>query len=1275
MNVKLQHSTTLIIKQLEKLFLNEEKQMKAHKDNKNRDNFRWRFPNNRERQENGYGGAQQGGQSSRDTRQWMSESNRNDGQRKWTRERGNNDGQAQRTNQRHGRWRGRSNRSYFGAGRSRTSDDHDKGNRRGQFRKNTFDRRSRDDKEERVKQLERELREMKQQLERAMNAQAQDDSGSKYSTFILDSGANPLFVHTKSGLPTYPAKTRQVATPNGHFRTKEATMITLRTPRQKIRSEALVFERLPRNLLSLTPIVQYIGAVMFDRTGAALIPDKEYDRLKSHVRYFARLRKGLYEVPNRAGAVCLGAQALDTVEARSANVHKTGTGDQPWATATTKRTTNKTRASGTKKNPLGKGTTNKLLVMTTDRTAQTRKFDLEEHPAAQAERIPKYDCHMILNHASPDVLTLIARNPYVNESSLEGITTTKDITCWACLQGKLARSPHRRKQHTYALGEALSTDIMGPLQLPGIPSAVERYFISMIDTQSRYAYVANLTKRSQTGKLLQDFLARMARTTGQPQRWLVSDNAGEYMAEVIGSALVDLDIIHVPAIPYSSEENGIAERFNRTIMNAVRTAFLAANMSWEYCPWALQDAVDKYNQLTHRGTGRSPHELWFREKKPDLQHLYIFGQIGFCPIMHKTQRANKHNGRGSLVRYLGRDSATRIITEATDGTIIRCRGADVHPYFSTRDPVLAMRPALDHDAFPRRDAMDMRVAEVRQGQADDTPKTAMVAGNKSDKYRQPIPKEITPTTANQITRSNALRYPDRDMWAKSLDRELDKLEEQGTIRWLKPDQLGIIPKNTKVIHLTFTFNYKRRSNGTIEERKSRASLSGDQMIPGVHYDAACTSAPMVDRIAARMIISYSADRGWKLEHLDVKSAFLHEDYGYHKPVYIKEPARADGRYKHGRTVGILIRNLCGNPSGKFYYVQGLLDHLRKMQANLNQAEACLVRVQMPAGSVIAAIAVDDFLVTAETNEAMDQFTQALKVKYDIKRLGRPQRYLARHCHYEEDGSVALSQRLLIDQALTHAGILDANGKMTPYPAKVGYHALDESDHKMPESLDKYRQLVGELRYIADSTRPDIAFAVGRLGYLKRARNYGLYFRKTDHRGKITTTCKTSPLQANDDADWANDKGDRRSVTGGFVTYRGHPIAWVAKKQNAVAMSTAEAEYRAMVEMMQRGVYMQTLAQSFEKRRPPLVVNNDNMPAITMVNALGLTKTSKFIDLRHQYIKQQVRDHNRSIQHVPSKELTADMFTKALYRIRFEKLRRMIKVEEIPQLEQRLLTGH
>lgn len=220
---------------------------------------------------------------------------------------------------------------------------------------------------------------------------------------------------------------------------------------------------------------------------------------------------------------------------------------------------------------------------------------------------------------------------------------------------------------------------------------MERYLTSFLDTKSIYAYFAHLAKLKKAGNVVQDFLSRVQRHTGRRPRWLVSDNADEYMKDMVGDALADMGITDIPAIPYSSEDNGIAERFNHTIMNEVRTALIVANMSWEYWIWALHDVVEKYNQLPHSVTGCSSHEAWPGDHKPDLQHLYIFGKVAFTPVMNKATRAGKQNDRGRIVRYLARYSDTRIITKTTDGTVKRYRGSDFNPYFTSRDPVVAMR--------------------------------------------------------------------------------------------------------------------------------------------------------------------------------------------------------------------------------------------------------------------------------------------------------------------------------------------------------------------------------------------------------------------------------------------------------------------------------------------------------------------------------------------------------------------------------------------------------
>lgn len=126
------------------------------------------------------------------------------------------------------------------------------------------------------------------------------------------------------------------------------------------------------------------------------------------------------------------------------------------------------------------------------------------------------------------------------------------------------------------------------------------------------------------------------------------------------------------------------------------------------------------------------------------------------------------------------------------------------------------------------------------------------------------------------------------------------------------------------------------------------------------------------------------------------------------------------------------------------------------------------------------IAVDDFLAAASTPAAMDELYHFLSKKYRVKRLGRPTRYLGWYFHYDHNGDIGLSQKILVDKTLADAGMEQGNPKYKPYLDGVDYHATPDEDEDMSHTAPKFKQLVGDLRYLADCTRPDISYVVGRL---------------------------------------------------------------------------------------------------------------------------------------------------------------------------------------------------
>lgn len=127
----------------------------------------------------------------------------------------------------------------------------------------------------------------------------------------------------------------------------------------------------------------------------------------------------------------------------------------------------------------------------------------------------------------------------------------------------------------------------------------------------------------------------------------------------------------------------------------------------------------------------------------------------------------------------------------------------------------------------------------------------------------------------------------------------------------------------------------------------------------------------------------------------------------------------------------------------------------------------------------------------------------------------------------------------------------SNPNQIPYSEKAEYYAPCEEDDGIPHTVFKFKQLIGDLRNLADFTCPDISYIVvwleaafakpttrhwnifkAKLRCLSSAKRHRLFFGEKEQK-KQEKTCS--------DADFENEKVDRRSVTGGIVLYDGNPI--------------------------------------------------------------------------------------------------------------------------------------
>jgi tellurite resistance protein len=226
-----------------------------------------------------------------------------------------------------------------------------------------------------------------------------------------------------------------------------------------------------------------------------------------------------------------------------------------------------------------------------------------------------------------------------------------------------------------------------------------------------------------------------------------------------------------------------------------------------------------------------------------------------------------------------------------------------------------------------------------------------------------------------------------------------------------------------------------------------------------------------------------------------------------------------------------------------------------------------------------------------------------------------------------------------------------------------YGEREEGEAALDGSLP-YFTVIGELMWLANRTRPDIAFAVNVLArhtsnpcmrhwrgaqrimkYLKGTVDYGIFYKKNN---------PGATLMGYADAGYKSDKKTARSQGGYVFTHGDAAISWKSKKQTVVATSTAHSELIALYEGVREASWLHRVMMFVEtstgltKKVMPIRIYEDNEACIAQVRK-GFMKTdaTKHIDPKYQAWISQENGNVVDVQPINSERNTADVFTKAL----------------------------
>ena len=238
--------------------------------------------------------------------------------------------------------------------------------------------------------------------------------------------------------------------------------------------------------------------------------------------------------------------------------------------------------------------------------------------------------HLRLGHVAHDSIRRLQDEQMVTglESRREKQQHSERVSpCAACLQGKQHSAPISSDAHATRATQPLElvhTDVVGPMNTPSVDGY--RYYIGFVDDFSRKTWSLPMKAKSDALAVFKVFRASVEKLTGFTIRSLRSDHGGEYLSAEFRAYLQQQGIAHQLSAPYTPEQNGVAERTNRTIVEMARTLIWHAQMPYKFWVDAVATATYIKNRCPHRAVdGRLTPEEAFTGKCPDVRHLRVFG--------------------------------------------------------------------------------------------------------------------------------------------------------------------------------------------------------------------------------------------------------------------------------------------------------------------------------------------------------------------------------------------------------------------------------------------------------------------------------------------------------------------------------------------------------------------------------------------------------------------------------------------------------------------------
>ncbi|KAJ9554092.1 hypothetical protein OSB04_018137 [Centaurea solstitialis] len=872
--------------------------------------------------------------------------------------------------------------------------------------------------------------------------------------------------------------------------------------------------------------------------------------------------------------------------------------------------------------------------------------------------------HARLGHVGYQLLQQISV-----QNLLDGVPLFKDMNtsliCAGCQYGKSHRLPFQRSTNQAAsMLQLVHSDLMGPIKTPSYSGF--QYAMILVDDFSRFTWVYFLREKSESFSKFTQFKQQVEHEFGQKIKCLRTDNGGEYMSKEFLAYCEKEGIRRQLTCPNTPQQNGVAERKLAHLTSVCLSWLHAKNLPKELWAEAMSCACYVVNRLpSWLGKEATPFELAYHEK-PDVSDFRVFGSL--CYVHVPKGSRTKLDPKAQKCVFVGYDSRRK-------GW--RCMDPETKQFIVSRDVVFDEvssyyggenlgNKVVHLESFPTgtvlkdtsKDTSDegsgslssttpveqSQVSEQSQGGTRKSARQRKQPGHLND-YE--VETNYTNVTAcfflgmicDDTAPQNYQEAQGIAEWEAAMNEEMEALHQNDT--W----ELVPRPQDIELLTSKWIFRLKRKVDGTIDRYKARLVARGFSQQYGLDYEE--TFSPVAKMVTIRTVISLAAHNNWNLWQLDVKNAFLYGELD--RDIFMEQPQGFVSQ-RFPEHVCRLKKALYGLKQAPRAWYGQIAQYLSFCGFHSSSSDPSLFCKVTSEKCTILLLYVDDMIITGDNDDEISRLCDELSIRFEMKNLGEAHSFLGLEIvktagYFLCQGSYALS-------LLERFGMADSTPTATSMEPQLKLHKAEGEPLKDPT---RFRQLVGSLFYLT-ITRPDLAYSVGVVSQFmdKPCEKILRYVKGTLQLGLLYKPNVSLSLHGFTDADWAGDVITRRSTTGYCFSLGSAVVSWCSKKQQTVTLSSTEAEYVAATMATQECIWLKRLLKDIGVNIDyPVPLACDNESTIKLAGNPVFHARTKHIEVHHHFVREKVLNQEIVLQKVKTNDQVADVFTKALSKVKFE----------------------